>query len=105
MPSDHHAPRAERAATWTLEESLRGRPAAEKLEPAAVRFHGRLALEARTLTLREAQLALAALGTLCEGDRDPSASPASGRADASATGQLRVCQDTDGCLVKSTHRF
>jgi hypothetical protein len=42
----------------------------EKLEPAAVRWHGRLCLEARVLTLAESQLALAALAALCEGERD-----------------------------------
>jgi hypothetical protein len=42
----------------------------EKLERAAVRWHGRLATEARTLTLAESQLALAALASLCAGERD-----------------------------------
>jgi hypothetical protein len=40
-----------------------------KLEAAAVRWHGRLELEASTLTLAESQLALAALASLCAGDR------------------------------------
>jgi hypothetical protein len=43
---------------------------AEKLERAAVRWHGRLATEAATLTLAESQLALAALASLCAGERD-----------------------------------
>jgi hypothetical protein len=42
----------------------------EKLEPAAVRWHGRLETEARLLTLAESQLALAALGSLRTGDKD-----------------------------------
>ena len=44
------------------------RPA--KLERAAVRWHGRLETEATTLTLAESQLALAALASLCAGERD-----------------------------------
>jgi hypothetical protein len=35
-----------------------------------VRSHGRLELEAGTLTLAESQLALAALGSLSAGDQD-----------------------------------
>jgi hypothetical protein len=42
----------------------------EKLERAAVRWHGRLATEAPLLTLAEAQLGLAALASLCAGERD-----------------------------------
>ena len=42
----------------------------EKLEPAAVRWHGRLEVEAATMTLAESQLALAALASLCAGERD-----------------------------------
>jgi hypothetical protein len=42
----------------------------EKLERAAVRFHGRLETEAPMLTLAESQLALAALASLCAGERD-----------------------------------
>jgi hypothetical protein len=42
----------------------------EKLERAAVRWHGRLETEAATLTLAESQLALAALASLCAGERD-----------------------------------
>ncbi len=38
----------------------------ERLEPAALRWHGRLELEARTLTLRESELALATLAALAE---------------------------------------
>lgn len=44
------------------------RPA--KLEQAALRWHGRLELEAGVLTLAESQLALAALASLCAGERD-----------------------------------
>ena len=36
----------------------------ERLEPAALRWHGRLELEATTLTLEESQFALAALARL-----------------------------------------
>jgi len=42
----------------------------EKLERAAVRWHGRLETEATFLTLAESQLALAALASLCSGERD-----------------------------------
>lgn len=42
----------------------------EKLERAAVRWHGRLEVEAPLLTLAEAQLALAALASLCAGEQD-----------------------------------
>lgn len=42
----------------------------EKLERAAVRFHGRLETEATFLSLAESQLALAALASLCAGERD-----------------------------------
>ena len=42
----------------------------EKLERAAVRWHGRLETEATFLTLGESQLALAALASLCAGERD-----------------------------------
>jgi hypothetical protein len=41
----------------------------EKLERAAVRWHGRLETEATFLTLAESQLALAALASLCAGER------------------------------------
>jgi hypothetical protein len=41
-----------------------------KLERAALRWHGRLETEAATLTLAESQLALAALASLCVGERD-----------------------------------
>jgi hypothetical protein len=41
-----------------------------KLERAAVRWHGRLEAEATFLTLAESQLALAALASLCAGERD-----------------------------------
>lgn len=42
----------------------------DRAPPAAIRWHGRLELEARVLTLVESQLALAALASLCDGDRD-----------------------------------
>ena len=42
----------------------------EKLERACVRWHGRLETEATFLTLGESQLALAALASLCAGERD-----------------------------------
>jgi hypothetical protein len=42
----------------------------QKLEAAAIRWHGRLELEAGVMTLEESQLALAALASLCAGDRE-----------------------------------
>ena len=42
----------------------------EKLERAAVRWHGRLELEATFLSLAESQLALAALASLIAGEQD-----------------------------------
>jgi len=42
----------------------------EKLERAAIRWHGRLEVEAAVMTLAESQLALAALASLCAGERD-----------------------------------
>jgi hypothetical protein len=71
---------------WAAETSLRelGTPSLEdalayldllaeqkpdKLERAAVRWHGRLETEAPLLTLAESQLALAALASLCAGER------------------------------------
>jgi hypothetical protein len=42
----------------------------EKLERAAVRWHGRLETEAPLLSLAESQLALAALASLCGGERE-----------------------------------
>jgi hypothetical protein len=42
----------------------------EKLEPAAVRWHGRLEVEAPLMALAESQLALAALASLCAGERE-----------------------------------
>ena len=42
----------------------------EKLERAAVRWHGRLETEATFLSLAESQLALAAPASLCAGERD-----------------------------------
>ena len=41
-----------------------------KLEQAAIRWHGRLELEASVLTLAESQLALVALASLCAGERE-----------------------------------
>jgi hypothetical protein len=41
-----------------------------KLERAAVRWHGRLETEATFLSPAESQLALAALASLCAGERD-----------------------------------
>lgn len=41
----------------------------ERFERAAVRWHGRLEVEAQLLTLTESQLALAALGALGGGDK------------------------------------
>jgi len=41
----------------------------EKVEHAALRWHGRLELESSTMTLAESQLALAALASLCAGER------------------------------------
>ena len=41
-----------------------------KLERAAVRWHGRLETEATFLSLAESQLALAALASLCAGERE-----------------------------------
>jgi len=42
----------------------------EKLERAAVRWHGRLETEAPLLTIAESQLALGALASLCVGERE-----------------------------------
>lgn len=42
----------------------------EKLERAAVRWHGRLETEATLFSLAESQLALAALASLCAGERE-----------------------------------
>jgi hypothetical protein len=42
----------------------------ERAPAAAIRWHGRLELEASMLTLAESQLALAALASLCAGDGD-----------------------------------
>jgi hypothetical protein len=42
----------------------------QKLEQAAVRWHGRLEIEATVMTLAESQLALAALASLCAGERE-----------------------------------
>jgi hypothetical protein len=40
----------------------------ERAPAAAIRWHGRLELETRMLTLTESQLALAALSSVCAGD-------------------------------------
>jgi hypothetical protein len=42
----------------------------ERLDRAAVRWHGRLAVESQLLTLAESQLALAALAALPSGDEE-----------------------------------
>ncbi len=42
----------------------------ERAQAAAIRWHGRLELESVALSLVESQLALAALASLCAGDRD-----------------------------------
>jgi len=42
----------------------------EKLERAAIRWHGRLETEVAWLKLAESQLALSALTSLCAGSRD-----------------------------------
>ena len=42
----------------------------DKFDKAAVRWHGRLELEAAVLTLAESELALAALGALRAGDKE-----------------------------------
>ena len=42
----------------------------ERAQPAALRWHGRFEIESTAITLAESQLALAALGSLCAGDRE-----------------------------------
>jgi hypothetical protein len=42
----------------------------ERSQPAALRWHGRFEIESPALTLQESQLALAALASLCAGDRE-----------------------------------
>lgn len=78
---------------WAAESSLRelGTPSLEdalgyldllaetssaKLERACVRWHGRLETEATFFSLAESQLALAALASLCAGERDAVEGPA-----------------------------
>lgn len=61
-----HAPSLEAALAY-LDLLAEQKP--EKLERAAVRWHGRLETEAPLLTLAESQLALAALAMLCAGER------------------------------------
>jgi hypothetical protein len=56
----------------------------EKLEHGALRWHGRLELEASTMTLAESQLALAALASLCAGE-PPGNRPVAEASAASAT--------------------
>ena len=56
----------------------------EKLERAAVRWHGRLETEATFLSLAESQLALAALASLCAGERDAVGGAAASRAISGA---------------------
>jgi hypothetical protein len=60
----------------------------EKLERAAVRWHGRLETEATFLSLAESQLTLAALASLCACERDaievPEAAAAARQADGRA---------------------
>jgi len=48
--------------------ALLARQRPDRFDRAALRWHGRLECEARTLTLAESQLALAALGSLRGGD-------------------------------------
>jgi hypothetical protein len=55
-----------------------------KLEQAALRWHGRLELEASVVTLAESQLALAALASLCAGERESLVIPPSTRSARSA---------------------
>lgn len=55
-----------------------------KRERAAVRWHGRLTTEAATLTLAESQLALAALASLCAGERDARQAPSRWGCEAGA---------------------
>src|SRR5947199_5706325 len=66
-----------------LELLTRGR--SPKLERAAIRWHGRLATEAQTLTLAESQLALAAVAGLIAGragrTQDPARRAPAGEAD------------------------
>jgi hypothetical protein len=42
----------------------------DRAPAAAIRWHGRLELEARVITLAESQLALAALTSMCAGESD-----------------------------------
>jgi hypothetical protein len=68
-------PRSVSSAAFSLEDALGyldllAELKPEKLERAAVRWHGRLETEATFLSLGESQLALAALASLCAGERD-----------------------------------
>ena len=62
-----HAPTLEYALAY-LDLLAEQKP--EKLERACVRWHGRLETEAMFCSLAESQLALAALASLCAGERD-----------------------------------
>jgi hypothetical protein len=66
----------------------------EKLERAAVRWQARLETESTFLTLAESQLALAALASLCAGergcDRDIAAAPEARAAHDRASHPLRL---------------
>jgi hypothetical protein len=62
----------------------------EKLERAAVRWHGRLQTEAPYLSLAESQLALAALASLCVRERDAIRGDAAARKRSAGSAQLRL---------------
>ena len=61
----HTKPRSGARVSGLLAEQ---RP--EKLQRACVRWHGRVETEAVIMTLAESQLALAALASLCAGERE-----------------------------------
>lgn len=76
----------------------------EKAQYAALRWHGRLELEAPTLTLEESQRALAALDTLCAGDHE--SCPCSGGSCARrAQRSYRVLVSRHKGLLRSALRF
>lgn len=62
-----HAPSLEDALSYL---ALLAEVKPEKLERAAVRWHGRLETEATFCSLAESQLALASLASLCAGERE-----------------------------------
>lgn len=62
-----HPPTLEYALAYL---DLLAEQSSAKLERAAVRWHGRLETESTFLSLAESQLALAALASLCAGERD-----------------------------------